>query len=197
MKFDSLLEYVNQLETHLSLVSKHASNLVKRNKDSANALLEFGSSITVLGQSEGESLGSGLQHMGNTVDQISKFSSGAAEEEQWQLDAPIQEYVRILGNVKAAIARRGEKKAAHLQAIIDLEAKQASYSKSLSSGKEAQIAQKQAEVEKAQMLVDSSQSEFETVSEKLLVEFERFKREKASDIKAILLNYVSIQVLYS
>ena len=45
--------------------------------------------------------------------------------------------------------------------------------------------------------VDKSREQYEEVSENLLIEFERFKLEKAEDIKQILLNYVKLQVLAS
>lgn len=133
--------------------------------------------------------------MGNTADQLSVLATENAESENIMLAEPLEEYVRILASVKTAMRRRQEKKSVHVNAILDLEAKQAAYNKVLGvPGKEESANAKLAQVEKCQATVDSSRVEFEEVSERLLEEFDRFKREKAEDMKQILLNYVNLQV---
>ena len=136
--------------------------------------------------------------MGNTADQLSVLATENAEAENIMLAEPLEEYVRILAAVKTAMRRRQEKKAAHVNAILDLEAKQGAYNKVLGvPGKEESANAKLSQVEKCQATVDSSRVEFEEVSERLLEEFDRFKREKAEDMKQILLNYVNLQVSLS
>lgn len=212
------MQYVTHLENQMTGVSKHTSALVKHNRAMANALFEFGQAFTWLGQSEGDSLGTALTQvhihqthsssypylltllycliqMGNTADQLSVLATENAESENIMLAEPLEEYVRILNSVKTAMRRRQEKKGAHVNAILDLEAKQTSYNKVLGvPGKEESANAKLAQVEKCQSAVDSTRVEFEEVSERLLEEFDRFKREKAEDMKQILLNYVNLQV---
>lgn len=114
------------------------------------------------------------------------------------LEEPLEEYVRLLAAVKAALRRRQEKKSQHLHAIADLDAKQSAYNKLLGvTGKEDQATSKLVQVERCREQVDSSREVYQDVSENLLVEFERFKLEKAEDIKQILLNYVKLQVYLS
>jgi hypothetical protein len=179
----------------MSSVSKHTTALVKHNRVMANALFEFGQAFTWLGQSEGDALGAALTQMGNTADQLSVLATENAEAESIFLDEPLEEYVRLLSSVKIAMKRRQDKKNAYVNAILDLEAKQAAYNKVLGvSGKEETVNAKLALVEKSQSLVDTTRVEYEEVSERLLEEFDRFKREKAEDMKQILLNYVNLQV---
>ena len=54
--------------------------------------------------------------------------------------------------------------------------------------------QKQQAVEVAQTACDAAKVVYETVSNELLDDFERFKAQKANDIRDILLNFVHIQV---
>jgi sorting nexin-1/2 len=198
LKFEEILQYITHLETQMSSVSKHTTTLVKHNRVMANALFEFGQAFTWLGQSEGDALGAALTQMGNTADQLSVLATENAEAESILLDEPLEEYVRLLSSVKIAMKRRQDKKNAYVNAILDLEAKQAAYNKVLGvAGKEESANAKLALVEKSQSLVDNTRLEYEEVSERLLEEFDRFKREKAEDVKLILLNYVNLQVTRS
>lgn len=134
--------------------------------------------------------------MGTTAANLSTSGTESAEAEAIKVEEPLHEHVRLLASVKAAMLRRQEKKQVYTDAIIDLEVKQAAYNKVLGSvGKDDQVQSKAAAVEKSQAAVDSAKVDFEDVSEKLLEEFERFKKEKTADIRAILLDYANLQVI--
>lgn len=60
MKVEEITTYITQLEKQLTNATKHSESLIKRNKDLSQALFEFGQSIAVLGQSEGDAIGTGL-----------------------------------------------------------------------------------------------------------------------------------------
>lgn len=133
--------------------------------------------------------------VGNTADQLSALAAENADAEAVHLEEPLEEYVRLLAAVKAALKRRQDKKNIHISAISDLASKQHAYDKLLGvAGKEDQATSKLVQVERCREQVEASKAEYEEVSEQLLVEFERFKLEKAEDIKHILLNYVRLQV---
>lgn len=134
--------------------------------------------------------------MGTAADKLSSSATSTVELESIKVEEPLHEYVRLLSSVKTAMQRRQDKKTLYTDALVDLEAKQASYNKVVGNvGKESQIQEKLNAVEKSQSSVDNAKIEFEDVSEKLLEEFERFKREKTVDIREILLEYVNMQVL--
>lgn len=87
--------------------------------------------------------------VGNTADQLSVLAAENAEAEAVHLEEPLEEYVRLLAAVKAALKRRQDKKSIHLNAIADLDAKQSSYNKLLGvAGKEDQATNKLAQVER-------------------------------------------------
>jgi sorting nexin-1/2 len=93
-------QYITQLETQLQNVVKHTTILIKRNREIANALFEFGLAFTLLGQTEGDSLGAALQQVGNNADQMSVATAEQAENEAMQFEEPLQEYIRLVGAVK-------------------------------------------------------------------------------------------------
>jgi hypothetical protein len=118
-------------------VAKGTTHLVKRNRDLANALFEFGQAFTWLGQSEGDALGTALVQVGNASDQLSVISTEFSEAESLKFEEPIQEYCRLIVSAKAAIARRQEKRNNYAYAVGDLDSKQQAYTKALSTpGKE-------------------------------------------------------------
>ena len=121
-----------------------------------------------------------------------------SESEAFELEEPLEEYARYASSVKAAVQIRQDKKSAYIVALTDLEVKQAAYNKILNqTGKEKEVATKQEAMEKAQSAVDRAKSEYEAVSEKLLSEFEQFKRQKSVDIRNILLSFVRLQIEFS
>jgi sorting nexin-1/2 len=60
IQIEEITRYINAFESQFSNVTKHSSALVKRNRETAQALYDFAQSLTWLGQSEGEALGVAL-----------------------------------------------------------------------------------------------------------------------------------------
>jgi sorting nexin-1/2 len=198
MKIEEIGQYVAALEKQLQNVNKHASLMVKRSRDSAHTIFEFAQSLTWLGQCEGDELGSALTQVGTALDTMSVAATKHSESEMTELEEPLEEYARYTASVKAAVQVRTDKKNAYLATLTDLEVKQAAYNKSTSTpGKEKDSAAKQEAVEKAQQAADKAKTEYEAVSEKLVVEFENFKRQKSNDIRNILLSFVKLQIEFS
>lgn len=50
--FEQINTYVNSLEVQLMNVQKHTGTLIKKGRETSNALFEFGLAVTLLGQSE-------------------------------------------------------------------------------------------------------------------------------------------------
>lgn len=124
---------------------------------------------------------------------MSTSATKHADDELIQLDEPLKEYVRLIASLKSAMQRRQDKKIAYVNAITDLENKQSA----LQKAKDDQMATKQVAVEKAQATADSAKESYETVTKEMVDDFERFKAQKAQDIKEILLNFVNAQIMYN
>lgn len=101
----------------------------------------------------------------------------------------------MISSIRNAIHQRHTKKSNYISCLVDVEAKQQSYRKVLGvTGKESQVITKEQAVITSQNAADTAKVEYETVSERLLTEFELFKNQKSIDFKEILLNFVNLQV---
>lgn len=131
------------------------------------------------------------------MEQIFSLSEKHAETETINFLEPLQEYSRMLSSIKSAVGQRQDKKNLYVHALGDVEAKQAAHRKVMGvSGKEAQAKAKEQAVINAQEACDHARKEFERVTERLLTEFDKFKAQKAADLKETLLNFASSQVLF-
>lgn len=109
---------------------------------------------------------------------------------------PIEDYVRLMGSVKAAIQRRADKKRAYVAALTDVDAKGAVLRKAQSApGKDT--SSKEAALQGAEAMRDAAKADFERVTERLLQEFESFKEKKVQDMRQLMANYVDFQTSHT
>lgn len=197
-KIEEVIAYVNNLEIQMGNVAKHTTGLMKKNRELANGLFEFGLAFTLLGQAEAKSLSKSLTALGHTSDQLSILVSDEVSKESAHFEEPMYDYIRVLGAVKAALAARSRHKHALALATVDLENKKAAAAKlATMPGKIDKYTQAEHSVEKAQGDVATARDAFEQVSARVIREMERFKREKASDMRRIVLDYTSMQIEYT
>eukprot|EP00937_MAST-01D_sp_MAST-1D-sp2_P005493 g5493.t1 len=198
LEFDAVNDYIDSLEPQMQALFKHTQTLVRRGRDVAQGLFEFGLAFTLLSQSETGRLKGGLEGMGRTADQLSVLASEQADEEALAFEEPIHDYIRIVGAVKTAIDARNDKRLAHHAACAELKSRQAALTKASSQGqKEERVAQLRAELDRSQSKVAQSREEFEVVSARVLREVQRFKRSKRADFKTIVCDFVQLQIDYA
>lgn len=134
--------------------------------------------------------------MGTCLDSLSSTTASQAEAETIKFLETIDEYARMIGSIKSAIHQRQLKKDSYLQSMADLEAKQSAYRKLVGApGKESQAKVKEQQMQSAQEVFDGAKLEYEKVTERLLSEFEAFKAQRALDMKEIMVDFVSLQVI--
>ncbi|KAG3100634.1 hypothetical protein PI124_g10431 [Phytophthora idaei] len=202
VEVEDMMAYIEGLEPIMTGLHKHAHGLTKRAREIADGLFEFGVSFTLLGKSEeNPSLQEGLNHIGHCSDKLSILAAEHAEREALHFEEPIFDYIRLVGAVKAALQKRNEVRCAYGAAAVNLEAKEAALSKLLkharggSSEEKVQLAE--SEVRTAQQQMEDAKLEDDIVTERVLREVERFKREKLADFKHIILDYIQMQIEYS
>lgn len=202
---EDMMAYIDALEPIMNGLHKHAHGLTKRAREIADGLFEFGVAFTLLGKSEDNpSLQEGLSYIGHCSDQLSILAAEHAEREALNFEQPIYDYIRLVGAVKAALQKRNDVRYSYATALADLEAKTAAMNKifkskgaSASMAVEERVQQAEGEVMKAQQRVDDTKLEYDIVTERVMREVERFKREKLSDFKQIILDYIQLQIEYS
>ena len=196
--FDEINRYVHGLDSQMKNVSHQASALVRKGKEIANGLFEFGLAFNLLGQSEADALGDALGKMGDTADRLSVLSAEHAEKEMAQFEEPLQDYLKMIHAVKLALQRRHEKRLTYSTCLASVEAKAMNLNKLRSQlGAEAKVYAAEMSLRRGQEAAELARDDFATVSQRVLREVDRFKREKAEDMRRTVLDYINLQVEYN
>ncbi|CAM9193933.1 unnamed protein product [Hapterophycus canaliculatus] len=142
-------------------------------------------------------LGQALLQLAHAADEVSVQVKKQAQQESEHFEGPVLEYGRMTTALKTALHKRNEKKVTYMTAAHDLEAKRAHLSKVAGLGGDRQqervVAAEEA-VAASTTALDKARSQYEEVSDRVVREFARFRRDKASDMKKIILDYVNLQV---
>ncbi|KAJ0406251.1 hypothetical protein ATCC90586_008209 [Pythium insidiosum] len=200
VEVEEMMAYIDGLEPIMTGLHKHAHGLTKRAREIADGLFEFGVAYALLGKTEeNPSLQEALREVGQCSDRLSLLAAEHAEKEALHFEEPIMDYIRLVGAVKAALLKRNEVRCSYANAAADLEAKSALVQKMLKqkSASEEKFQLAESDVMKAQQRVDDAKLEFDIVTERVMREVERFKREKMADFKRIILDFVQLQIEYS
>ena len=127
--FHDMKRYIDGLEKQMKSVQQQASALVKKGKETANGLFEFGLAFTLLGQSEADTLGSALGKVGDAADSLSKLSAEQAGKEFSKFEEPLQDYIKSINAVKLALHRRHKNRLAYTTCLSEVSNKQSSLQK--------------------------------------------------------------------
>jgi len=189
---------MDSLESQMKVVVKHTQSLVKKGRETATGLFEFGLAFTLLGQSEEDDLGGALTQVGHTADSLSVLSTTQAEMESKQFESPLIDYIRLIGSVKAALKQRENKLVSFSAATADLTGKRSSLAKVQGvAGKEEKVVAAEAAVKASEEALAASEQEFKGCSKRCLREVARFKEEKAVDMRKTVLDYINLQIEYN
>lgn len=196
--FEEIARYIHGLDTQMRNVSHQATGLVRKGKEIANGLFEFGLAFNLLGQSEADALGDALSKMGETADRLSVMSAEHADKEMQQFEEPLQDYIKLIHSVKLALQRRHEKRLRYSTTLADVESKQAQLVKLRATiGSEAKAYGVEMSLRRAHEAAEAARDDFATVSQRVLREVDRFKREKAEDMRRTVLDFINLQVEYN
>lgn len=196
--FDEIQRYVHGLDTQMKNVSIQASGLVKKGKEIASGLFEFGLAFNLLGQSEADALGDALCKLGETADRLSVLSAEHANKEAAEFEYPLVDMIKMIHAVKLALHKRHEKRLTYSTCLQEVEAKQTQLAKLRAQiGTEAQAYAAEMSLRRKQEAAEIGRDQFATVSQRVLREVDRFKRETAEDMRRTVLEYIRLQVEYN
>jgi len=196
--FEEINRYVHGLDTQMKNVSQQATTLVRKGKEISNGLFEFGLAFDLLGQSEADALGDALSKMGQTADRLSVLSAEHADQETSQFDEPLADTIKTIQSVKLSLQKRHDKRLTYSTALKTVESKQHQLAKLRAQmGMEAKAYSVEMSLRRAQEAAQLAQNDFTTVSQRVLREVDRFKRDMAEDMRAVVLNYIHMQVEYN
>mmetsp|Transcript_18478 Transcript_18478/g.38820 ORF Transcript_18478/g.38820 Transcript_18478/m.38820 type:complete len:562 (-) Transcript_18478:256-1941(-) len=198
--FEEVQRYIYGLDTQMKNVSTQATGLVRKGKEMANGLFEFGLAFNLLGQSEADALGGALCSLGDTADQLSVLSAEHSDRESLQFEDPLVDMIKIIHAVKLALHKRHEKRLTYSTCLQEVEYKSAQLAKirnQLGMGMEAKAYGAEMSLRRAQENAELGRDDFATVSQRVLREVDRFKRETTEDIRLTVLEYIRLQVEYN
>lgn len=196
--FVEIDRYIDGLEKQMKNVQLQASGLVKKGKEIANGLFEFGLAFNVLGQSEADDLGHSLTKMGMAADELSAVSMEHSEKEMWQFEEPLKDYLKTIHAVKLALQRRHEKRLTYTTCLSEVNTKRGNLAKLRATpGAEAKAYGAEMSLKRGEAAADAARDDFATVSQRVLREVDRFKREKGDEMRRVVLDYITLQIDYN
>lgn len=208
--FDDAVRYVDEMEPRLKLCLDISKSIVTKNTELAKAMHELGLAFVSVGQSEqnaelsrtitelGNVCGGGGNGNGGTG--LSVMLATLVAEEEAKFLEPIEDYVRLISAAKHALSIRVKTCTAYEVALGELHYKREAKSRSAmsSSGSTTAVdAKLDQEVGDLERRVESAKSDFDLVTDRVVKEIDRFKREKARDFKALILDYVQLQIAHN
>lgn len=196
--FEEVQRYIHGLDTQMKNVSTQASGLVRKGKEMANGLFEFGLAFNLLGQSEADALGDALCKLGETADRLSVLSAEHSDQEATQFEDPLVDMIKLIHAVKLALHKRHEKRLTYSTCLQEVESKNAQLAKMRAQiGMEAKAYGLEMSLRRAQENAEIARDDFATVSQRVLREVDRFKRETTEDMRLTVLEYIRMQVEYN
>jgi sorting nexin-1/2 len=196
--FVEIERYVEGLEKQIKQVQTQASSLVKKNKEIANGLFEFGIAFNILGQSEADDLGKALSQMGAAADELSSVSLAHSEKEMLQFEEPLKDYLKTIHSVKAALQKRHEKRLTYTTCLSEVNTKRTNLAKLRATpGAEAKAYGAEMSLRRGEAATNAARDDFATVSQRVLREVDRFKREKGDEMRRVILDYINLQIEYN
>mmetsp|Transcript_68960 Transcript_68960/g.135409 ORF Transcript_68960/g.135409 Transcript_68960/m.135409 type:complete len:503 (-) Transcript_68960:74-1582(-) len=196
--FEEIQRYVHGLDTQMKNVSTQATGLVRKGKEMANGLFEFGLAFNLLGQSEADALGDALCKLGETADRLSVLSAEHADQEAMSFEDPLVDMIKMIQSVKMALHKRHEKRLTYSTCLQDVESKQSQLAKLRAQiGMEAKAYATEMSLRRAQEAAEVAREDFASVSQRVLREVDRFKRESTEDMRRTVLEYIQLQVEYN
>jgi len=196
--FEEIQRYVHGLDTQMKNVTTQASGLVRKGKEIANGLFEFGLAFNLLGQSEADALGDALCKLGETADRLSVLSAEHADKEASEFEDPLVDMIKMIHGVKMALHKRHEHRLTYSTFLQEVESKNSQLAKLRAQiGMEAKAYATEMSLRRAQEGAEVARDQFATVSQRVLREVDRFKRETAEDMRRTVFEYIRLQVEYN
>jgi len=196
--FEEVQRYIHGLDTQMKNVATQASGLVRKGKEMANGLFEFGLAFNLLGQSEADALGDALCKLGETADRLSVLSAEHSDLESSQFEDPLVDMIKMIHAVKLALHKRHEKRLTYSTCLQEVESKNNQLAKMRAQiGMEAKAYGVEMSLRRAQENAEIARDDFATVSQRVLREVDRFKRETTEDMRLTVLEYIRMQVEYN
>ncbi|BFZ56756.1 Vacuolar protein sorting-associated protein vps5 [Savitreella phatthalungensis] len=195
--FEKKRTLFDTLETQLIAMARTMHTVMRQRNELASATSEFGAALSSLSTVElSRSLSNALGNLSDLQIKIKELHERQAQQDFLTLGHTIEEYVRAIGSVKAAMQARQKLWAYWQQAESDCSKRKSTSDKLKLKGKTQQdrMAQAAEGLTEAERRVLAAKTDFEQSSKRLRQELVRFDTEKVEDFKASVEMYLESAV---
>jgi sorting nexin-1/2 len=193
--FEEIERYIEVLSMQMKRVSNQASSLVRKSREIANGMFEFSLAFHQLAQSEGGNLGRKLQQMGTSADSLSSLAVQQSDLECRSLEEPFKDYLKIIHGVKMALTRRHEKRVSYTALLQEIQGREMSLHRlRMTPGCEAKAYSSEMSLQRYHTLAQVAKEEYAECSQRVLREVDRFKREKAEEMRGVVLEFILLEI---
>ncbi len=193
--FEEIERYIEVLHIQMKRVSNQASSLVRKSREIANGMFEFSFAFQQLAQSEGGNLGRKLQQMGTSTDSLSSLAVQQSDLEYRSLEEPFKDYLKVIHGVKLALTRRHEKRVSYTASLQEIQGREMSLHRlRMTPGCEAKAYSSEMSLQRYHTLAQVAKEEYAECSQRVLREVDRFKREKAEEMRGVVLDFILLEI---
>ncbi len=189
--------YLDALENQLKALQKALDTVVKQRKELADSAGDFSGALHALAVVElAPALSAPLDALADVQLRIREVYERQAQQDVLTVGITVDEYVRLIGSVKLALAQRQRAFGAWRAAEAELRKRRATQDKLLRQGKTQQdrLSQLGADVGDAERRVNQARLLFDDMGRLLRSELDRFEREKVEDFKSGLETFLESAV---
>ncbi|PNW82491.1 hypothetical protein CHLRE_06g281050v5 [Chlamydomonas reinhardtii] len=199
-EYIKIRDYVNSLEAHLNEAHRQAGRLLRKEADLGSALSEFATAAEALGkQDEVGPMRSAFGCLFNRAGEVAALSKARSEALVNEFAAPLKEAARTIKSVQVAMGDRSAALTAYSQAKSDLDSKKVRLAKLRGTPglKEDKIAETERDVNEADQRLRNAKLGYETIRDTMREELNRFQKERASEMSALLRDFALAQAAYT
>jgi len=195
--YRAIKSYYCHLEAHLNEVHQQAERLTRQHARLGKALEEFGHSMEKLSSKieQRDSKEAYCSMLGERSEVASHGWAQSAKQLHLRFETPLKEFLRAVQSAKKTIEERDELLMIKKQAQRDLEQRRARVAKLQSTPgmRQDQVMEAERHLKAALETSQIANAKYEETVERMDRDIIRFQRERAQDLKNILLHFAQIQ----
>ena len=195
--FEEIDHYVDALERQMKQVTLASSSLVDKGRAMAQGLFEMGHAFGLLGQAEADELGTVLVRMGQASDHLSTLSMRHSQLEHSSFEVPLDDYLKTIQAIRAALQKRHELRVTYTTALATVVNKAANLQRLRMTPNMAAVRGAELSLKRGEDYAEMAREEYAAVSQRILREIDRFKRESAEEMRFTVFQYIQLQIDYN
>ena len=201
--FEEIETYATVLEGRMKTAASGAEALSRQGRQAHLYLASVGHALNAVGQDHDDGAGAGaaLRAAGEALaGEVAPEVARRAEEERVGLEATLAEGVKYAQALRSASAKRRDRRLTYTTALNKLGEKRASLAKFhglYHGGHDMKRYDAELSLQRAELGAEAARLEYEGCSQRLLREMDRFRSERAEELRSAVVRYVRDQATHT